>query len=408
MASILLGVTGGIAAYKACEVLRLFDKAGHRVRVVMTQAATEFVGPLTFETLSRAPVLTDAQPLGENGAILHIDYADEADVFVIAPCTANVIGKLAQGIADDALSTTALAFTGPVLIAPAMNVNMWNSLPVRDNLDVLRARGIHVVEPSSGDLACGWVGEGRLAEPPEIVAAVIKLLEAHKDLAALRMVISAGPTRERIDPVRYLSNRSSGKMGYALAERARARGASVTLVPGPVAIPPPDGVKVIQVESAREMKAALDAALPEADVVVMAAAVADYRAAHETERKIKKTEEEMQIALVRNEDILAGLGERKAAHQVLVGFAAETHDVIAYGRDKLRRKNADLFVANDVSRGDIGFSSDQNEVHLLFADGRTVRIDKAPKRRIADAILDAVRELHSSRGPVAGVAAGQR
>lgn len=397
MASILLGVTGGIAAYKACEVLRLFDKAGHRVRVVMTRTATEFVGPLTFETLSRAPVLTDTRPLGEHGSILHIDYADEADVFVIAPCTANVIAKLAQGIGDDALTTTALAFTGPVLVAPAMNVNMWNSAAVQGNLALLRKRGHHVVEPSSGDLACGWVGEGRLAEPPEIVEAVLKVLDLHKDLARLRVVLSAGPTQERIDPVRFLSNRSSGKMGYALAEAARARGASVTLVSGPVALPPPEGVRVIPVESAEEMKAALDEVAATADIVIMAAAVADYRVAAPADRKIKKDDAEMEIRLVRNEDILAGLGRRKPVGQVLVGFAAETNDVVAYGQDKLKRKNADLFVANDVSRSDIGFSADDNEVHLLFADGRVEKVEKAAKKRIANAILDAAKQIHASK-----------
>lgn len=393
MASILLGVTGGIAAYKACEVLRLFDKAGHRVRVVMTRTATEFVGPLTFETLSKAPVLTDARPLGENGSILHIQYADEADVFVIAPCTANVIAKLAQGVADDALSTTALAFTGPVLIAPAMNVNMWNNASVRENLDTLRTRGFHVVEPSSGDLACGWVGEGRLAEPPEIVESVLKVLDAHKDLARLRILISAGPTLEKIDPVRYISNRSSGKMGYAIAEAARARGGSVTIVSGPVALAKPEGVDVIQVESAAEMMTAMEERSVEADVIIMAAAVADYRAATPLHRKIKKDAEEVEVSLVRNPDILAGLGKAKRTGQILVGFAAETNDVIAYGQEKLKRKNADLFVANDVSRTDIGFSTDENEVHLLFSDGRVVKVDKAPKKRIANAILDAVKAL---------------
>lgn len=393
MASILLGVTGGIAAYKACEVLRLFDKAGHRVRVVMTRTATEFVGPLTFETLSKAPVLTDARPLGENGSILHIQYADEADVFVIAPCTANVIAKLAQGVADDALSTTALAFTGPVLIAPAMNVNMWNNASVRENLDTLRTRGFHVVEPSSGDLACGWVGEGRLAEPPEIVESVLKVLDAHKDLARLRILISAGPTLEKIDPVRYISNRSSGKMGYAIAEAARARGGSVTIVSGPVALAKPEGVDVIHVESAAEMMTAMEERSVEADVIIMAAAVADYRAATPLQRKIKKDAEEVEVSLVRNPDILAGLGKAKRTGQILVGFAAETNDVIAYGQEKLKRKNADLFVANDVSRTDIGFSTDENEVHLLFSDGRVVKVDKAPKKRIANAILDAVKAL---------------
>ena len=396
MASILLGVTGGIAAYKACEVLRLFDKAGHRVRVVMTRTATEFVGPLTFETLSKAPVLTDARPLGENGSILHIEYADEADVFVIAPCTANVIAKLARGVADDALSTTALAFRGPVLIAPAMNVNMWNSAPVRANLEALRARGVHVVEPSSGDLACGWVGEGRLAEPPEIVEAVMKILDAHKDLARFRVLISAGPTIEKLDPVRFISNRSSGKMGYAIAEAARARGASVTLVSGPVALGPPSGVEVVSVESAAEMQAALVERAAAADVIIMAAAVADYRAVAPVDRKIKKDADELQVSLVRNPDILLGLGRTKPKGQVLVGFAAETNDVIAYAQDKLKRKNADLFVANDVSRADIGFSADANEVHLLFADGRVRKVDKAPKKRIADEILDAVKGIHDS------------
>lgn len=397
MASILLGVTGGIAAYKACEVLRLFDKAGHRVRVVMTRTATEFVGPLTFETLSKAAVLTDARPLGEHGSILHIDYADEADVFVIAPCTANVIAKLAQGVSDDALTTTALAFTGPVLIAPAMNVNMWNSASVQGNLALLRKRGLHVVEPSSGDLACGWVGEGRLAEPPQIVEAVLKVLEAHKDLARLRVLVSAGPTQEKIDPVRFLSNRSSGKMGYAIAEAARARGASVTLVSGPVALPPLEGVRMIRVESADEMKAALDEVAAAADIVIMAAAVADYRVAAPADRKIKKDNAELEIRLVRNDDILAGLGRAKRAGQVLVGFAAETNDVVAYGQDKLKRKNADLFVANDVSRSDIGFSADENEVHLLFADGRVEKVEKAAKKRIANAILDAAKQIRASK-----------
>jgi phosphopantothenoylcysteine decarboxylase/phosphopantothenate--cysteine ligase len=394
MASILLGVTGGIAAYKACEVLRLFDRAGHRVRVVMTRTATGFVGPLTFETLSKARVLTDERPLGEDGAILHIQYADEADVFVIAPCTANVIAKLAQGVADDALSTTALAFTGPVLIAPAMNVNMWRSDSVQANLDTLRKRGMHIVEPSSGDLACGWVGEGRLAEPPEIVEAVLRILDAHKDLGRLRILVSAGPTQERIDPVRYISNRSSGKMGYAVVEAARARGASVTLVSGPVSLPKPAGVTVIEVESAAEMKAAMEGRATDSDIVIMAAAVADYRSAAPADGKIKKDSAEVQFSFVRNDDILASLGKSKPKGQVLVGFAAETSNVVAYGQDKLKRKNADLFVANDVSRKDIGFSADENEVHLLFADGRVEKVEKAPKKRIANAILDAARKLH--------------
>jgi phosphopantothenoylcysteine decarboxylase/phosphopantothenate--cysteine ligase len=397
MASILLGVTGGIAAYKACEVLRLFDKAGHRVRVVMTRAAAEFVGPLTFETLSRAKVLTDNRPLGENGSILHIEYADQADALVIAPCTANALAKLARGIADDALSTAALAFTGPVLIAPAMNVNMWNSAAVRENLSSLRGRGIHIVEPSSGDLACGWVGEGRLAEPPEIVEAVLKMLEATRDLARFRIVVSAGPTRERIDPVRYISNRSSGKMGYAIAEAARARGASVTLVSGPVFLDAPLGVNVIDVESASEMKTAMEARAGEADIVVMAAAVADYRAEIPAAGKIKKDAAKLQVSLVRNDDILAALGRVKSARQVLVGFAAETDDVIAHGQEKLKRKGADLFVANDVARSDIGFSADENEVHLLFTDGRAVKVEKAPKLKIAHAILDAAQAIHRGK-----------
>ena len=395
MASVLLGVTGGIAAYKACEVLRLFDKAGHRVRVVMTRTATEFVGPLSFETLSKAPVLTDARPLGENGSILHIEYADEADIFVIAPCTANVLAKLAGGMADDALTTTALAFTGPLMVAPAMNVNMWRSEPVQQNLKSLRDRGVHIVEPESGDLACGWVGEGRLAEPPQIVETALRVLETTKDLARLRVLISAGPTVEKLDPVRYISNRSSGKMGYAMAIAARARGASVTLVSGPVALSKPEGVNVIAVESAAEMKAAMDSLAAEADVIIMAAAVADYRAAIVMDQKIKKLGEEMQLHLVRNDDILAGLGQTKRAGQVLVGFAAETTDVLGYAQDKLKRKNADMFVANDVSRTDIGFSADENEVHLLFADGRSVKVEKAPKRRIANAILDAARDIHA-------------
>lgn len=401
MASILLGVTGGIAAYKACEVLRLFDRAGHRVRVVMTRTATEFVGPLTFETLSKAPVLTDERPLGENGSILHIDYADEADLFLVAPCTANVIAKLARGIADNALTSAALAFKRTLMLAPAMNVNMWQSAPVRENLETLRARGVRIVEPGSGELACGWVGEGRLAEPPEIVEAALRALEDTHDLARLRVLVSAGPTQEKIDPVRYISNRSSGKMGYAIAEAARRRGASVTLVSGPVSIAAATGVDVVPVESAAEMKAAMEAALATADIVVMCAAVADYRVMEPAERKIKKTAEDLSLKLVRNPDILEGLGRAKSSRQVLVGFAAETHDVVAYAAEKLRRKNADLFVANDVSRGDIGFGAEENEVQLLFADGATRKIEKASKIRIASAILDAARDLHQARSATA-------
>lgn len=397
MATILLGVTGGIAAYKACEVLRLFDKAGHRVRVVMTKSATEFVGPLTFETLSKAKVLTDDRPLGEDGSILHIDYADVSDLFLIAPCTANALGKLARGVADDALSTAFLAFRGPVVIAPAMNVNMWRNEAVRENVATLSARGVHFVDPTAGDLACGWVGEGRLAEPQEIVDAALAVLRPAKDLLGLRVLVSAGPTLEPIDPVRYISNRSSGKMGYAIAERASQRGASVELVSGPVTVVAPESVALTRVETAAQMQAAMTSRMASADVVVMCAAVADYRVAKVADQKIKKTADGMSLALVRNDDILAALGSMKRADQVLVGFAAETADVLGYAAEKLKRKRADLFVANDVSRKDIGFGTTENEVTLLFADGRREPVSKAPKEKIADRILDAAKSLRALR-----------
>lgn len=393
MATILLGVTGGIAAYKACEVLRLLDKAGQAVRVVMTRSATDFVGPLTFETLSKAPVLTDDRPLGAKGTILHIEYADAADLFLIAPCTANVIAKLAKGVADDALSTAALAFRGPVLVAPAMNVNMWRHESVRENVEILRRRGIGFIDPTAGDLACGWVGDGRLAEPQDIVDAVFQALRATKDMLGLRVLVSAGPTVEPIDPVRFLSNRSSGRMGYALAAEAQRRGATVRLVSGPVALDPPEGVEVVRVETAAEMNAALHDTSGAADLVIMAAAVADYRAAEAAGQKIKKDAEALSLELVRNDDILAGLGARKPAGQVLVGFAAETANVEGFAAEKLARKNADLFVANDVSRSDIGFGSDHNEVTLLFRDGRRVPIARDEKRKVASKILDAALSL---------------
>jgi phosphopantothenoylcysteine decarboxylase/phosphopantothenate--cysteine ligase len=389
MASILLGVTGGIAAYKACEVLRLLDKASQRVRVVMTRSATEFVGPLTFETLSRAPVLTDARPLGDDGRILHIDYADRSDLFLIAPATANVIGKLATGVADDALTTTALAFRGPVVIAPAMNVNMWRHETVQANVKVLRDRGVRFVDPDSGDLACGWVGDGRLAEPADIVVAAFEVLKARHDLAGLKILVSAGPTCEPIDPVRVITNRSSGKMGYAIAEAAVRRGAAVDLVSGPVALAPYEGANVMSVETAREMRDAMTARAPAMDMVVMCAAVADYCVADPAGQKIKKTEGALTLTLTPNDDILKMLGESKPKGQVLVGFAAETRDVVASAAAKLHRKKADLFVANDVSRPGIGFGSDENEVTLVFANGRTEEVPRAPKDKIASRVLDA-------------------
>ncbi|HLK12078.1 MAG TPA: bifunctional phosphopantothenoylcysteine decarboxylase/phosphopantothenate--cysteine ligase CoaBC [Candidatus Binatia bacterium] len=382
----VVGLTGGIACYKACEVVRLLVREGARVSVVMTAAAREFVAPLTLQTLSGEPVSTDTFDLGQEAQIGHIRLADGADVVAIVPATANVIAKAAAGVADDLLTTVLLATRAPLVVAPAMNVNMWNHAATQENVARLVARGARIVGPATGALACGWEGEGRLAEPAAVVEEIVRALTP-QDLAGERVLVSAGPTQEAIDPVRYLSNRSSGKMGWAVAEAARRRGAEVTLVAGPTALPPPAGVRLLPVVSAREMARALEAEFTQATVLVMAAAVADYRPREVAGRKLKKTAQALALALERTPDILAGLAARKG-RRLVIGFAAETHDVVAEARRKLRAKRLDLIVANDVTAAGAGFGGDTNVVRLLDAAGLDEALPVLPKVAVAGRILD--------------------
>ena len=393
MPTVVLGVTGCIGAYKACEVLRELQRRGVDVHVVMTEHATRFVGPMTFEALSRHPVFIDQFALGAEGDIRHISLADAADLLLVAPATANTLGKFARGIADDALSTLFLATTAPVLVAPAMNVNMFRHPAVVENLEMLRARGVGVIEPGSGYLACGWLGEGRLAEVPEVVEAAMAALQRRRSLEGENVVVSAGPTVEDIDPVRFISNRSSGRMGYRLAEVARDRGAKVVLVAGPTALAAPRGVEVVAVRSAEEMaKAVLDKASA-AGIVAMAAAVSDYRPAEKAPSKMKKRDEGQKLDLVRTPDILKSLGDSKGK-RFLIGFAAETERLIESARKKRAEKRVDLMVANDVSRDGAGFASDKNAAVLIDAKGET-ELPLMSKRELAERIWDRVAELRA-------------
>ena len=384
--TVVVGLSGGIACYKACEVVRLLAQAGARVSVVMTAGAQQFVTPLTLQTLSGHPVATDTFSLTQESEIGHIRLADTADVILVAPATANVIAKLAGGIADDLLTTVLLATRARVLVAPAMNVHMWQHPATQENVERLRARGVQFVGPASGSLACGWEGEGRLAEPVDIVEAVSRLLIA-QDLAGERILVSAGPTLEPLDPVRHLSNRSSGKMGYAVARAAARRGADVTLVSGPTALPPPVGARVIAVETASEMARALAAEFPKASVLVMSAAVADYRPRRALPRKLKKGARALALDLERTPDILAGLARRKG-RRLVIGFAAETHDVVEEARRKLGAKRLDLIVANDVTVPGAAFGGDTNVVHLPDGAGREEALPQLSKDEVAGRILD--------------------
>jgi phosphopantothenoylcysteine decarboxylase/phosphopantothenate--cysteine ligase len=393
---VVLGVTGCIGAYKACEVLRELQRRDVDVRVAMTAAATRFVTPMTFEALSRHPVFHDQWAPGANGDIRHVSLADEADLLLVAPATANILGKFARGIADDPLSTLYLATRAPVLVAPAMNVNMLEHPAVQENLATLRARGVGVVEPGSGYLACGWLGKGRLAEVGEIVDAAMAALARRRDLEGETVLVTAGPTVEDVDPVRFVSNRSSGKMGYRLAEAARDRGARVILVSGPTSLAVPHGVEVVAVRSAEEMQRAVADRVGPATVVIAAAAVSDYRPAAASVSKIKKTDGAVTLELVRTPDILKGLGEAKGG-RVLVGFAAETEDLVANARKKLEAKSLDLVVANDVTAAGAGFGGDTNAVILLRRDGGRVDVPRASKREVAERVLDEVRALRAAR-----------
>ena len=389
---ILLGVTGSIAAYKAVELLRLLTKAGAEVQVVMTEAATKFVAPLTFETLSRQEVLLDMWSLAYSHRIGHIEATQRADLFVVAPATARTIARLALGLADDFLSCVYLASRCPVVVAPAMDCDMLEHQAVQENLGRLRDRGVHIVEADTGPLASGMVGRGRLADLSQILDRIELVLAPRQDFAGQVVLVTAGPTREPLDPVRFLSNRSSGKMGYAIAEAAAARGAHVILVSGPTALSAPPGVDLIHVETAEEMYRAVLAKLEPAGVVVKAAAVADYRPKRTADRKIKKEHAASEIALEPTPDILAELGKRKGT-RILVGFAAETDDLLANAKTKLRRKNLDLVVANDVRAAGAGFDVDTNVVTMLDAAGSVEELPLLPKRQVADRILDRVKAL---------------
>ena len=387
---IVVGVTGGIAAYKACDLVSRLKKRGAQVRVVLTEHACQFVQPLTFETLSGNPAYTDS--FDRKYEIGHVALAKWADLLLIAPATANCMAKMACGVADDLLSTTCLAVRCPVLVAPAMNSAMWRNPATQANLVLLRSRGVRFVGPEAGHLACGDDDVGRMSEPEQIVEAVDAILNPLRDLEGLNVLVTAGPTVERIDPVRYITNRSTGKMGYALAEAARDRGANVTLISGPTSLTAPEGVELVQIKSSAQLCAAVLERGERADVVVQAAAPADFRPKNVAERKIKKTGESMTLELEATTDIAAELGRRKQPGQILVAFAAETNDVMDNARGKLIKKNADLIVANDVSRSDAGFGVDTNVITLITAEDVRA-LEKMSKRAAADAILSRVQEL---------------
>jgi phosphopantothenoylcysteine decarboxylase/phosphopantothenate--cysteine ligase len=401
---VVVGITGCIAAYKACEVVRELQKRDVDVWAVMTQNATRFVTPLTLETLTHHPVFIDQFVLGEGSDIRHISLADSADLVLVAPATANTIGKFAQGIADDALSTLFTATTAPVLVAPAMNVNMFRHPAVLENLATLRARGVGIVEPGSGYLACGWLGEGRLAETSDIVLAAMAALARRRDMEGETVLVTAGPTVEDIDPVRFVSNRSTGRMGYRLAEAARDRGARVILVSGPTSMAAPARVDLVRVRSAEEMQKAVARRVGEATIVAMAAAVSDYRPATVSRAKLKKTDGPARLELVRTPDILRSLGAAKGA-RFLVGFAAETEAVLENARKKRAEKRLDLIVANDVGADGAGFASEQNAATLIDDLGE-VAVPLASKRELADRIWDRVAEIRRSRAG-AGKARGR-
>jgi phosphopantothenoylcysteine decarboxylase / phosphopantothenate---cysteine ligase len=394
---ITLGVTGGVAAYKAAELVRRLQQDAFTVQVVMTRSAREFVTPLTFAALSGQKVITDlfAESSGDanlESAIEHIAVAQRTDLLLVAPATADILAKFARGIADDFLTTLYLASTAPVVVAPAMNVNMWNHAATQENVEMLRARGVKIVDPDEGYLACGMTGAGRLAGQAAILAAVHETLQAARDLAGEKVLVTAGPTRENVDPVRYFSNRSSGKMGYAVAEAAAERGAKVILVSGPTSLEAPAGVERIDVQSAAEMQRAVLEKVADCSIAIFAAAVADYRPSEPAAEKIKRNKESMTIALEPTPDILASVTQNKG-ERFIVGFAAETEHVAENARKKLAAKNADLIVANDVTVEGAGFDHDTNVVTLFARDGRDLALPRMSKSEVAQRILDEVVRL---------------
>jgi phosphopantothenoylcysteine decarboxylase/phosphopantothenate--cysteine ligase len=393
----VLGVGGGIAAYKSAELARALMERGFRVQVVLTSAAEKFITPLTFAALTGRKVITDlfASSSSEetlSSAVEHIAVAQENDILVIAPATADLLARLAHGLANDFLTTTYLAFTGPVVLAPAMNSNMWMHPASQANLAILKSRGHHIIEPEEGLLACGTTGPGRLAEPERIADMVAGLTLHQRDLEGETILVTAGPTEEPLDPVRFISNRSSGKMGYALAQAAAQRGARVILVSGPVQLPDPAGVQVIHVRTAVEMRNAVMEHLADTSIIVKSAAVADYHLSRVPQHKVKKTSARMSLDLDPTPDILAELGQKKG-DRLLIGFAAETENLTESARQKLKSKNCDMVVANLVNQEGTGFESDQNEVVLVLRTGDTIPIARAPKREIADRIFDQVTKL---------------
>jgi len=397
---ITLGVTGGVAAYKAAELVRRLQQEGHSVHVVMTRAAREFLTPLTFAALSGQKVITDlfGDSLGGGAnlesAIEHIAVAQRTDLLLIAPATADIIAKFAHGVADDFLTTLYLASTAPVVIAPAMNVNMWNHAATQENVGTLRARGVKIVQPDEGYLACGMTGPGRLAGLEDILATVYEVTKARRDLEGETVLVSAGPTCEDLDPVRYITNRSSGKMGYAVAEAAAKRGAKVILISGPVMLETPAGAERVDVRTAEEMRRAVADRFPEASTAILAAAVSDYRPAELRPEKIKKGHAPLAISLEPTADILAEVAKHKG-QKIVVGFAAETDHVAENARKKLVSKNADLIVANDVTAKGAGFDHDTNVVTLFSRDGRDLALPKMPKSEVAERILDEVVRLRA-------------
>ncbi|MBT9169049.1 MAG: Coenzyme A biosynthesis bifunctional protein CoaBC [Syntrophomonadaceae bacterium] len=387
--TIVLGVTGSIAAYKAAEIASQLTQAGAKVNVIMTKAATEFITPLTFRSLTGRPVVTEMFDLTSEMSVEHVALAQAADIVVIAPATANIIAKLTAGIADDMLCCTVLATKAPVVIAPAMNVNMYENPITQENLTKLRARGFIIVGPASGWLACGETGMGRLADIDEIIGTIKQVLGKKGDLAGRKIVVTAGGTQEPLDPVRHISNRSSGKMGYALAEAARDRGAKVILVTAPTALPSPVGVEIINVRTTQEMYEAVKKAVTKADALLMAAAVADYRPSKVSESKIKKTIPTLTLELERTPDILGTV----KGDFIRVGFAAESENLIENARSKLHQKQLDLIVANDITAPDSGFGTDTDRVVIIDRDGKVEELPLLPKREVADRLLDRVVRL---------------
>lgn len=391
--TVVVGLSGGIAAYKIAELVSRLYKNGFNVQVVMTEHATRFITPLTLRTLSNNPVLIDMFDESGTHRVQHIGVAEEADIFVIAPATANIIAKMACGIADDLLSTIVLATRAPVMIVPSMNTNMYDHPATQDNIRKLKDRGVIVLEPAEGALACGVSGRGRLPEIETIYDRIIEILEDRpRDLENKTILITAGATQEDIDPVRFITNRSTGKMGYALAAAAARRGARVFLVSGPTSLKVPDGVEIWKVRSAREMNDICHQLFDQVDIVIGAAAVADYRPLDYSDEKIKKGDDDLVIKLARNPDILEGLGKRKQ-HQILVGFAAETNDVIRNARQKMEKKNLDLLVANDLTVEGAGFAVETNICTLLYKDGREKKLPLMSKLEVAGVILDTVLEI---------------